>query len=238
MHAKFLAPLHHGAMSLRDCMSALDTFIDASDPDTSLPNNLHDLQTAEAIQKAGHPDWMQLVGLLHDVGKLLFLFGDAEDGHASGPGAPQWGIGGDTWVVGCKIPDSVVFPELNSLNADMRAGETTATENGIYEPGCGIMNLTYAFGHDEYMYHVCKQSTTIPESGLAMIKLHSCYPLHQQNEYKQFMAPGDEELLEQVRLFNKFDLYTKHDDVPSMDDCLPHYEKLWQKYVPSGFLQF
>ena len=34
------------------------------------------LQTAEGIRKLGHPEWMQLVGLIHDMGKIMFLWGD------------------------------------------------------------------------------------------------------------------------------------------------------------------
>jgi inositol oxygenase len=34
------------------------------------------IQTAEGIRKRGHPDWMQLVGLIHDMGKIMFLWGD------------------------------------------------------------------------------------------------------------------------------------------------------------------
>jgi len=237
MKAKFVAPLRHQRLNLSECMAALNGFVDASDPDTELENNLHDFQTAESIRKDGHPDWMQLVGLLHDVGKLIYLFGEREDGQESGVDAKQWGVGGDTWVVGARIPDTVVFPELNACNPDM-ADPKLSTELGIYEPNCGIMNLHYAFGHDEYMYHVCKESTTLPIQGLAMIKLHSCYPLHQQNEYTQFLASGDDDLLAWVRLFNKYDLYSKHDDVPKMDDLMAYYQKLWDKYVPSGTLQF
>ena len=34
----------------------------------------HLLQTAEAIRRDGKPEWMQVAGLVHDLGKLLFLF--------------------------------------------------------------------------------------------------------------------------------------------------------------------
>ena len=58
-------------------MFALVSF---SDPDSSLPNKLHMLQTAEGLRRAGHPDWMQLMGLIHDLGKIMFLWGLPEDG--------------------------------------------------------------------------------------------------------------------------------------------------------------
>lgn len=35
------------------------------------------------------------------------------------------------------------------------------------------------------------------------IRYHSAYPWHDKGEYKRFMAPGDEELLQWVKEFNK-----------------------------------
>lgn len=78
------------------------------------------------------------------------------------------------------------------------------TEMGIYAPGCGIENLLFAWGHDEYMYRMLvANGATIPKEGLAMIRYHSAYPWHDKGEYAHFMAPGDEELLRWVKEFNK-----------------------------------
>ena len=41
---------------------------------TSMSQIEHLLQTAEAIRRDGKPEWMQVAGLVHDLGKLLFLF--------------------------------------------------------------------------------------------------------------------------------------------------------------------
>ena len=46
---------------------------DISDPDISLPNYQHLFQTAEGIRRDGHPEWMQVVGLIHDLGKVIYL---------------------------------------------------------------------------------------------------------------------------------------------------------------------
>ncbi|EEB87589.1 hypothetical protein MPER_15012, partial [Moniliophthora perniciosa FA553] len=62
-------------MGVWEAMEMLNTLIDESDPDTSLSQIEHLLQTAEAIRKDGKPEWMQVTGLVHDLGKLLFLFG-------------------------------------------------------------------------------------------------------------------------------------------------------------------
>jgi hypothetical protein len=54
------------------------------------PNLEHMLQTAESMRAAGLPDWMQLVGLLHDMGKIMFLWGDRETGQEVGSRAVDW----------------------------------------------------------------------------------------------------------------------------------------------------
>jgi inositol oxygenase len=41
------------------------------------------LQTAETIREDGHPDWFVLTGFIHDMGKVLCLFGE-----------PQWAVVG------------------------------------------------------------------------------------------------------------------------------------------------
>lgn len=66
---------------------------------------------------------------------------------------PQWALGGDTWIVGCRIPDCTVFPEFNVLNPD-QLHPVYGTEYGIYKPNCGLQNVMFAYGHDEYMYQM------------------------------------------------------------------------------------
>ena len=145
------------------------------------PNLLHLLQTAEGIRKAGHPDWLQLVGLLHDMGKIMFLWGDGADGQdGRSAHGKQWALGGDTFVVGCRIPDgdAVVFPEFNGLNPDM-ADPKLNTPCGIYAPGCGLDALKFAWGHDEYMYRMLvANGCALPREGLDMVRYHSAYPWH------------------------------------------------------------
>jgi inositol oxygenase len=190
------------------------------------------LQTAEGIRSAGKPDWMQLVGLSHDMGKIQYLWGRPEDGQEGTATGDQWALGGDTWVVGCTIPDTVVFPEFNKLNKDMQ-DERYNTKYGIYEPKCGLDNLKFAWGHDEYMYRMLKfNKVSIPEAGLQMVRLHSAYPWHWKGEYDHFMAEGDEKTKEWVLDFNKFDLYTKADTRPDPEKLRPYYQALIDKYMP------
>lgn len=78
-------------MTIWEAMEKLNTLIDESDPDTSLSQIQHLLQAAEAMRRDGKPRWMQLTGLVHDLGKLLFFYG-AE---------AQWDVVGDTFPIGC-----------------------------------------------------------------------------------------------------------------------------------------
>ena len=208
----------HARMTLREAFERLTDYVDASDPDTALPNTVHAFQTAEAARAAGEPDWLQLTCLIHDVGKIMgVLDPSVDDGQTQD--TAQWGIAGDTWVVGHPLPPSAILPEY-----------TTTDRATIYSPGCGLDGLRFAFGHDEYLYRLLVfNQATLPAEALAMVRYHSCYPLHAHGAYAELLAPGDEETLERVRHFNTYDLYTKHDVEPLVDWA--YYEAIAAKYA-------
>ena len=99
-HDEYLS-LSRGKKSIWDGLEYLNTLVDESDPDTDLSQIAHLLQTSEAIRKDGHPRWFILTGLIHDLGKVLCLYGE-----------PQWAVVGDTFPVGCKFSDKIVYPEF------------------------------------------------------------------------------------------------------------------------------
>lgn len=86
---------------------------------------------------------------------------------------------GDTFIVGCALPDSLIFPEFNGENLDAANPQLTS-KFGMYEPGCGLDNTYVAYGHDEYLYQVLKQNegVKLPEEALYIIRYHSLYPWH------------------------------------------------------------
>jgi len=205
-------------------------FVDLSDPDISLSNHQHLFQTAEGIRKDDQPDWMQFVGLAHDVGKIIHLKGGvAEDGTSMDT---QWGIVGDTYFTGCQIPDTIVFPEFNVLNADMSDARFNST-HGVYTPGMGFRNAVPSFGHDEYLYRLFKHNKIdIPEQGYYMLRYHSLYPWHKEGSYEWLEDDMDKEMKPWVKLFNKYDLYTKENT--KLDEALmrERYDPIVQKYAP------
>jgi len=61
-------------LSIWEAAEKLNAVIDDSDPDITLPQIEHLLQTAEAIRKIWPDecyDWFHLTGFIHDLGKLL-----------------------------------------------------------------------------------------------------------------------------------------------------------------------
>lgn len=56
-----------GEMGIWEAMEYLNTLVDESDTDTDLTQIEHNLQTAEASCKDGHPRWTVLAGLIHDL---------------------------------------------------------------------------------------------------------------------------------------------------------------------------
>ena len=125
--------LDHRRMGIWTALEYLNTLVDDSDPDTDLSQIDHSLQAAEAIRRDGHPDWFQLAGLVHDLGKILCLWGE-----------PQWAVVGDTFPTGCAyspkivhlsilmtIPIAAIFGTGQNLGSMRRiAASTKSTSRG------------------------------------------------------------------------------------------------------------
>ncbi|KAK2802221.1 hypothetical protein FQN51_004904 [Onygenales sp. PD_10] len=214
-------------MTVWEAIEKLDTLIDESDPDTSLSQIGHLLQSAEAIRRDGKPRWMQLTGLIHDLGKLLFFYG------AQG----QWDVVGDTFPVGCAFDEQIIYPDTFAGNPDF-GHEVYGTKFGIYAPNCGLENVMLSWGHDEYLYNVVKTQSTLPKEALAMIRYHSFYPWHTGGAYRHLMNEEDHEMLKAVQAFNPYDLYSKTDDVPNIEELKPYYLGLIDEFFPHRIVRW
>ncbi len=205
-------------MSIWDAVDFLNTLIDDSDPDTSMDQLQHLMQTSEAIRADGHPDWFVLTGFIHDLGKVLCLFGE-----------PQWAVVGDTFPVGCKHSDSIVYSEYFALNPDSEDPRYNTTY-GVYEPHCGLDKVKMSWGHDEYIYQIMKNY--IPEEGLYMLRYHSFYSQHREKAYNHLMNEHDHKMFKWVDKFNPYDLYSKLPEPPNVKELMPYYKELVAKYLP------
>ena len=207
-------------MPVWDAFQFLNQLVDDSDPDTDLDQLQHLLQTSEAIRADGHPDWMVLAGLIHDMGKVLCLFGE-----------PQWAVVGDTFPVGCAFSNKIVFPEFFKANPDI-SNERYNTKYGVYSENCGLSNVHMSWGHDEYVYHMVKDY--LPEQALYMLRYHSFYSQHRENAYDHLMDNHDRAMFTWVHLFNPYDLYSKNPQPPDWKKLRPYYEDLAAKYLPAA----
>ncbi|XP_044533192.1 inositol oxygenase isoform X1 [Gracilinanus agilis] len=258
-HAEF-GGFSYKKMSVMEAVDLLEGLVDESDPDVDFPNSFHAFQTAEGIRKA-HPDkdWFHLVGLLHDLGKILVLAGE-----------PQWSVVGDTFPVGCRPQKSVVFWDSTFQDNPDTKDPRYCTEYGMYEPHCGLEKVLMSWGHDgpgrvcgmgaaggssggrgssrlwgpaarpgtispcpEYMYQMMKfNKFSLPPEAFYMIRFHSFYPWHTGGDYRHLCSTRDLDMLPWVQEFNKFDLYTKSEDLPDVSELRPYYQGLIDKYCP------
>uniref|UniRef100_A0A8C0BDM1 Inositol oxygenase n=1 Tax=Buteo japonicus TaxID=224669 RepID=A0A8C0BDM1_9AVES len=197
-------------MSAMEALELLDQLVDESDPDVDFPNSYHAYQTAEGIRRA-HPDkdWFHLVGLLHDLGKVLALFGE-----------PQWAVVGDTFPVGCKVQRSVVFGDSTFHNNPDTRDPLYSTEYGMYQPHCGLENVLMSWGHDGKGWGgPPPRPHTDPPSLLQQVR-----PLHQAGgAARRAAAPGllpvpDRQVLPRAALLVSGD---PHPPSPSTPDLTP-----------------
>ena len=210
--------LDHRKMGIWEALEVLNSLVDDSDPDTSLTQIEHAVQTGEALRRDGKPRWMVLTGFIHDLGKVLCLYGE-----------PQWAVVGDTFPVGCAWSEKIVYPEYFAANPDSRVQELQ-TRLGVYDEGCGLEKVHLSWGHDEYLYHVVKDY--LPMEALYMIRYHSFYPWHQEGAYQYLMDDQDRKMLPWVQAFSTYDLYSKSDRRPDLKELHPYYDELIRDYFP------
>lgn len=206
-------------MGIWEAAEYLNQLVDDSDPDTDMSQLEHLLQTAEQLRADGKPRWMILTGFVHDLGKILCLWGE-----------PQWAVVGDTFPTGCAYSDRIVFPKFFADNPDSQDARYRS-RLGVYADGAGLDNVVLSWGHDEYIYNVCKDY--LPDEGLYMLRYHSFYPWHREGEYDYLCDAKDRAHLSWVQAFNPYDLYTKSHAKPDVEALRPYYEDLIGEFFPA-----
>ncbi|XP_050537220.1 inositol oxygenase-like [Daktulosphaira vitifoliae] len=211
--------------TIMEALDIIDTVNDASAfADISNHNKMHAYQVAECLRK-NHPreDWLHLVGLIHDLGKVMLLSGEE-----------PWKVVGNTFPVGCPFSTHIVYPEALQDNPDAN-NVLYNTKPGMYENNIGLDKVLMSWSHDEYLYHVLmnhKQSN-IPKEGLFAIRYHSCAPLHSYTDYDYLCTQEDLDMKYWIQQLNLCDKFDKHSEI-NIDDIQPYYETLVQKYVPEN----
>ena len=175
--------------------------------------------------------WLILIGLIHDLGKVLVLeeFGNF----------PEWFSVGDIYPLACKFNSSNVYYNNNFYKLCSDYNNTIYQTNiGIYSYNCGFDNVEMTFSHDYYLSNVLQKSKTkLPYEAIYIIKYHSFYPWHTPNNnirgYMELASEKDWYYLPLLKLFQKSDLYSKTSIMPNIDSIQDYYNKLINLYIPN-----
>lgn len=209
-------------MTIWDAITLSDSIVDESDPDIHLSQIYHYFQTAENVRQLyPNDEELHLVGLIHDLGKIMLL-------QAFGA-LPQWSVVGDIYPVGCQFSDKIVYSEFFNNNPDKY------NLYGNYTPNIGLDNVTMSWSHDEYLYQVLKnhQACKLSDQSLRIIRYHSFYAFHTENTYHHLANNDDMQLKPILKQFSQCDLYSKDDNnVLDINNLKPYYIKLINKYCP------
>ena len=173
------------------------------------------------------PEWMPLVGLIHDLGKVAIKIHNIE----------WFESAGDSFPLGCAFSKKVILNYGFDYNKDYKNPKYN-TKLGIYQPNCGFDNCLF-WGHDEIMYLSLKNSNTnLPDEALYTIKYHSFYSWHNQGGYEYLASEKDIENLKYLKMFQKADLYSKTDTelytIKKLGET--YYQNLIKKYLPNGIV--
>lgn len=112
--------------------------------DNKCPFKKNYLAAERARDEYPEHDWLHLTALIHDLGKIMAFYDE-----------PQWAVVGDTFPVGCKWSQNIVYRnETFDDNVDIDNPKYNTTY-GMYKKHCGIENLTMSWGHDVRMSKMC-----------------------------------------------------------------------------------
>jgi inositol oxygenase len=67
---------------------------------------------------------------------------------------------------------------------------------------------------------------------LSMLTILTHGRWHRDGAYSHLMSEGDGAMLQAVREFNPYDLYSKTDNPPNVQELRPYYEGLIARYFP------
>ena len=157
--------------------------------------------------------WLILIGLIHDLGKILVLqdFGNF----------PEWFSVGDIYPLGCQFQSSNIY-----FNKD------------FYKLSPDFNNIEMTFSHDFYLANILsKSNTNLPNEAIYIIRFHSFYSWHTPHNnirnYTELASEEDWHYLPLLKLFQKADLYSKTSILPNIDSIKPFYDTLINLYIPN-----
>ena len=171
-------------------------------------------------------EWLQLIGFIHDLGKVMILdeFGSL----------PQWSVVGDSFPVGQKLSSNYIF-----YNKNYHKNNSSLLLN-TYSNNCGFDQVEFSWGHDEYLASSLERSNiNLPKEAIYLVRYHSFYSWHNctknscsKRGYVELADDYDWYMLPLLKAFQKSDLYSKTHLMPKIDKIKEEYNKLFDIYIP------
>jgi inositol oxygenase len=90
-----------------------------------------------------------------------------------------------------------------------------------------------SFGHDGYIAEVMK--AYLADEALYMLRFHSFYAWHRQGAYQHLENEKDKAMLQWVKKFNPYDLYSKGHSKPDLKQLKSYYDDLFAEFLPEKF---
>jgi len=203
-------------------------------------------EAAESFRKAGHPDWVLLIALIHELGRVVRLLLEKDAAAEAEDCGYDWTISCHSRIVGCRAPSGASFPEFRSLCPD-ECETRYSTSIGIYEEGCGLQRVLMSWTGPEYMYFLLRHNqVSLPEEAFAMLRYFQLGDWHSFGEYADLCNDEDENVRLLVSEFDEQRREARRDCRCSEDltdsDCdmlwTTVYSKIADKYGCGGYLRW
>lgn len=122
-------------------MGVWDAMLMTAEFPSPMPPIHHHFQTAESLRRTGASEWMQVVGLIHDLGVVLaYVRGRAADGTT--PEDP-WGLTGETTVVEPGPAGAGLDASLVSYGHDEYLWQVLRRSPGVRLPATALRVIRY-----------------------------------------------------------------------------------------------
>lgn len=188
---------------------------------------------ADAARADGHPDWIQLVALLSELGRVVRYIDPAFSEIDY-----DWTITSKSRIVGCLPSSQTNFAEFCHLNPDLNDERYNSTQ-GMYADSCGFKDMLFTWTGPEYMYHMLRHNDTfIPSEGLDILRYNSLKDWHNESctngeekgPYARFTTEEEENVKDMVLDFD--DLRRKVSSSKTANDDLTdtQCDQLWNTF--------
>jgi inositol oxygenase len=198
-------------------------------------------QSAEHFRLSDHPDWVQFLAMVYELGTVLRACNSDDDTTEY-----DWTRSSRSRVLGCPVSSHATFGEFQPFSPDKDRGEYNATISGMYTRKCGLDEVILTWTGPEYMYHMLVHNRiSVPPNALKMLRLAGLSDWHspkgrttdQQSIYSVICSDSDYEIQSMVADFDEGmvrALRTMDKSEMSHEQCeslwISHYRSIAAKY--------